>query len=81
MTRWDKDVSPDNVWAEYPRPQMVRPEWANLNGLWQYVIRGEHAGKPVRWGVAVDAAGRVVVALEDGRILCFGRKPVAVAGR
>jgi hypothetical protein len=35
MTRWAKEVSPDNVHAEYPRPQMVRPDWLNLNGLWQ----------------------------------------------
>ena len=23
---------------EYPRPQMIRPEWINLNGLWEYVL-------------------------------------------
>jgi len=34
-TRWAKDVSPENVHPDYPRPQMVRPEWLNLNGLWQ----------------------------------------------
>jgi beta-galactosidase/beta-glucuronidase len=38
MTRWAKDVSPENVWHEYPRPQMKRPEWLNLNGLWDYWI-------------------------------------------
>jgi len=38
ITRWAKDVSPDNVHAEYPRPQMVREDWLNLNGLWQYAI-------------------------------------------
>jgi outer membrane protein assembly factor BamB len=27
---------------------------------------------PVRWGVAVDGEGRVVVALKDGRVVCFG---------
>ena len=26
------------VQPEYPRPQMVRPEWKNLNGLWDYAI-------------------------------------------
>lgn len=36
MTRWAKDVSPDNAHPEYPRPQMVRKEWQNLNGLWQF---------------------------------------------
>ncbi len=38
MTRWAKDVRPDNVWPEYPRPQMVRQEWQNLNGLWEYSV-------------------------------------------
>ncbi len=33
-TRWAKDVSPGNVLPEYPRPQMVRKDWLNLNGLW-----------------------------------------------
>ncbi len=36
MTRWAKDVTPDKVHPEYPRPQMVRKEWQNLNGLWQF---------------------------------------------
>ena len=38
MTPWAKDVSPDNVWPEYPRPQMVRSNWVNLNGPWDYAI-------------------------------------------
>ncbi len=33
-TRWAKDVSPDKALPEYPRPQMVRKDWMNLNGLW-----------------------------------------------
>jgi len=35
LTRWAKDVSPAMVHPEYPRPQMVRADWLNLNGLWQ----------------------------------------------
>src|SRR5271169_4654281 len=38
MTKWAKDVSPEKVWPEYPRPQMVRKDWVNLNGLWDYAI-------------------------------------------
>jgi hypothetical protein len=38
MTPWAKDVSPDKVWPEYPRPQMVRRDWVNLNGLWEYAM-------------------------------------------
>jgi hypothetical protein len=40
MTRWAKEVGPDNVLPEYPRPQMVRGEWLSLNGLWQ-LLDGE----------------------------------------
>ncbi len=35
MTRWAKDVKADKVHPEYPRPQMQRERWLNLNGLWQ----------------------------------------------
>jgi hypothetical protein len=38
MTRWGTNVTPTNVWPEYPRPQLTRPEWASLNGLWDYAI-------------------------------------------
>ena len=55
MTRWAKDVSPENAWSEYPRPQMVRPEWTNLNGLWQYAIQAKDAAKPSEW------AGQILV--------------------
>ena len=39
-TRWAKDVTPENVWSEYPRPALVRDRWLNLNGLWDYAIVG-----------------------------------------
>ena len=38
MTRWAADVSPDRVLPEYPRPQMVRPRWQTLNGLWEFAV-------------------------------------------
>lgn len=47
-TSWGEGLDPANVLAEYPRPQMVRGEWQNLNGLWNYAIRP--AGEvPVAW--------------------------------
>lgn len=49
MTRWAKDVDPHKVHPEYPRPQMVREEWLNLNGLWQYAIRPKAEKKPHRY--------------------------------
>lgn len=36
MTRWAKDVSPEHVLPEYPRPQMVRERWLSLNGVWSF---------------------------------------------
>ena len=47
MTRWAKDVKPDNVLPEYPRPQMVRKDWMNLNGLWQFAEGKEGDAAPV----------------------------------
>ena len=41
MTRWSEQVTPDKVWPEYPRPQMTRERWRNLNGLWNYQITGK----------------------------------------
>ena len=38
VTKWASEVSPENVWKEYPRPQFERSEWQNLNGLWDYAI-------------------------------------------
>jgi len=46
MTQWAKGVSPDNVHPEYPRPQMVREDWLNLNGLWEYTIRHKDESQP-----------------------------------
>ena len=40
MTPWGEALTADNVWAEYPRPSMVRPAWMNLNGVWGYFKRG-----------------------------------------
>src|SRR2546425_1081596 len=32
--------------SEYPRPQMVRDDWMNLNGLWEYAIASKDADQP-----------------------------------
>ncbi len=48
ITRWGKAVMPDNVWQSYPRPQMQRKAWRNLNGLWDYAITAPAVTRPDR---------------------------------
>ena len=48
-TPWGEKVSPENAWREYPRPQMVRANWTNLNGLWQYAVTKDAPGCPAKW--------------------------------
>ncbi|WP_161604370.1 glycoside hydrolase family 2 protein [Roseiconus nitratireducens] len=38
LTRWGRSLTPSDVWSEYPRPGLKRPQWTNLNGLWQYAV-------------------------------------------
>jgi beta-galactosidase/beta-glucuronidase len=49
LTRWAADVSPENVLPEYPRPQLVREQWLNLNGLWDYAITNLNAEQPTEF--------------------------------
>ena len=49
-TRWTDLVDPTLPWPEYPRPQMVRDDWQNLNGTWDYAIAPiDAAGIPQLW--------------------------------
>jgi beta-galactosidase/beta-glucuronidase len=38
LSKWAETIDPENVLPEYPRPQMVRNEWLNLNGLWDFTL-------------------------------------------
>ena len=65
MTEWGRKVAPENVWREYPRPQMVRKNWTCLNGLWDYAVTtNSHGSISSPW--AKD--GRQPV-LKSGKIL------------
>jgi len=39
MSEWASKVDPAQPLPEYPRPQMVREKWLNLNGLWNYSLQ------------------------------------------
>ena len=45
-TVWADKVDPENVLPEYPRPLMERPQWLNLNGLWNYAVVKKDAPLP-----------------------------------
>ncbi len=47
MTRWAAQVDPKNPLPEYPRPQLVRSQWQNLNGIWQYQPGNEGDATPI----------------------------------
>ena len=42
LTRWGAELRPENPLPEYPRPQMMRARWANLNGVWDFQIVTEN---------------------------------------
>ncbi|GAB3440592.1 hypothetical protein GCM10027570_06200 [Streptomonospora sediminis] len=46
-TPWTDDVSADNALPEYPRPQLVRDEWRNLNGEWEWSPAKQGEAPPI----------------------------------
>ncbi|NLH76093.1 MAG: beta-galactosidase [Acidobacteria bacterium] len=71
-TRWAAEVGPESVLPEYPRPQLVRPEWAGLNGLWDYAITARDAGRPAAWD------GKILVPFAVESSLSGVGKPVGI---
>ncbi|MDX1315381.1 MAG: glycoside hydrolase family 2 TIM barrel-domain containing protein, partial [Eudoraea sp.] len=45
LSKWASEIDTEKPWNQYPRPGMVRSEWINLNGLWEFTItkKGETA--------------------------------------
>lgn len=49
-TTWGEKVTPENAWTEYPRPQLQRDHWTNLNGRWDYAVTPINSEKtPEEW--------------------------------
>ncbi|MEU1303113.1 PA14 domain-containing protein [Streptomyces shenzhenensis] len=46
-TPWAEDVTPANAHREYPRPQLTRGDWQNLNGTWQFAAAEAGEQPPV----------------------------------
>lgn len=45
-TKWAEQINPKNVLPEYPRPQLERTDWVNLNGEWEYAIKPRGGAEP-----------------------------------
>ena len=45
-TKWAEQINPKNVLPEYPRPQLERTDWVNLNGEWEYAIKPKGEVEP-----------------------------------
>jgi len=60
-TRWAADAQAGKGWQEYPRPQMTRDTWQNLNGLWDYAITPIASPAPASY----DGQIRVPYAVES----------------
>ncbi len=45
-TAWAEDLDPEQPLPEYPRPQLRRKRWQNLNGRWEFAIRDGDAPQP-----------------------------------
>lgn len=54
-TKWSEEVNASKPLNEYPRPQMVRSDWQNLNGLWEYKLTAKNQ--------------KAIPAIFDGKIL------------
>ncbi|HYO55385.1 hypothetical protein, partial [Archangium sp.] len=63
-TPWTAQVSPTNALPEYPRPQLVRPDWLNLNGEWQFATAT--AGQTPPFGQNLAESVLVPFPIESG---------------
>ncbi|WP_299287009.1 sugar-binding domain-containing protein [uncultured Mucilaginibacter sp.] len=48
-TPWAQKVNPKAPLPEYPRPQLVRGNWQNLNGLWSYAVIPKNQNEPSKY--------------------------------
>jgi hypothetical protein len=72
-TPWSEAVSSECPHPGYPRPQLVRPDWLSLNGLWDYSIAPRGADAPASFD------GKILVPLSPRIESLRGRTPPAPA--
>jgi beta-galactosidase/beta-glucuronidase len=70
ITPWTDKVKAEAALPEYPRPQMQRAKWTNLNGLWDYAIGAKDASRPSQF------EGKLLVPFPVESALSGVKKPV-----
>lgn len=70
MTDWATKVSSQHPLPEYPRPQMVRQQWENLNGPWDYALLPKDDAVPQRYD------GKILVPFGVESALSGVKKPL-----
>ena len=62
-TVWGENLDPENVLSEYPRPQLRRGNYTNLNGYWLYAFASAEDENPKKWN------GKILVPFSPESVL------------
>lgn len=81
ITTWGAEVTPENAWTQYPRPQLRRDNWTNLNGNWDYAVTPiAQSESPTAWEGKIlvpfcleSKLGGVQRLLDDSQALWYRR--------
>ena len=68
LTEWGENLDVNNVLPEYPRPQMVRKEWINLNGFWDFATCDTSGKILVPFPLESALSGVGITVGEDARL-------------
>ena len=86
MTPWGEHLDENCILTEYPRPQMRRNSYLNLNGRWEYAITDSDES-PRRWDGTIlvpfspeSALSGVDRSLQPGQTLWYRREVIVPQG-
>ena len=86
MTPWGEHLDENCILTEYPRPQMRRNSYLNLNGRWEYAITDSDES-PRHWGGTIlvpfspeSALSGVGRSLQPGQTLWYRREVIVPQG-